>query len=71
MQYRKFIALALALFAALYVIAHLHGCSRPALSPQDVATIARCQQVGRDCKADGGSECYGRYDACMADGGMR
>ncbi len=49
----------------------LAGCSRPALSPKDVATIANCQAEGRACKDDGGSRCYRTYDTCMLDGGMR
>lgn len=60
------------IFACLEVI----GCA--GLSAQDKieiaqtgVTIAACQQLGRDCKADGGTDCFGVYDACMKDGGMR
>lgn len=42
-----------------------------AVPAEDSATILNCQDVGRACKADGGSDCYGAYDACMRDGGMR
>lgn len=40
---------------------------------KDAALIAYCEQVGRVYKADGGtgSECYGEYDACMTDAGLR
>ena len=34
-------------------------------------TIARCQDVGRACKEDGGRNCYDAYDACMREGGLR
>jgi len=34
------------------------------------ATIAHCQSVGRACKADGGTDCYDVYDACMRDAGL-
>lgn len=46
-----------------------------ALTPSDrvditntAATIERCQEAGRACKADGGAGCY---DACMRDAGLR
>ncbi|MCL2724864.1 MAG: hypothetical protein FWD69_10555 [Polyangiaceae bacterium] len=35
------------------------------------AQIEVCQEVGRACKADGGTDCYDKYDACMTDGGLR
>ena len=35
------------------------------------AIIARCQAEGRACKADGGTGCFGTYDSCMRDGGLR
>jgi hypothetical protein len=48
------------------------------LTPSDYAEIAgtgaditRCQAMGRACKADGGSNCYGAYDDCMRDAGLR
>lgn len=34
------------------------------------AVIAKCQDLGRACKADGGTGCYEIYDACMKDGGL-
>lgn len=37
----------------------------------DAAIIAKCEAEGRACKSDGGMGCYGRYDACMKDGGLR
>lgn len=37
----------------------------------DAAKIARCQALGRACKADGGTDCFGAYDACMTDAGLR
>lgn len=36
----------------------------------DSTTILHCQNVGRACKADGGTECYTKYRACMKDGGL-
>ncbi len=50
------------------------GCAS-ALGPKErseitttAATIHRCQEEGRACKADGGAGCY---DACMRDAGFR
>lgn len=55
----------------------LSGCRDP-LTPADELEIAadavaieRCQALGRACKADGGADCYGVYDACMRDAGLR
>ncbi len=47
------------------------ACAELGLSPKDAFTISSCQDVGRACKADGGDDCYGKYDECMKDGGMR
>jgi hypothetical protein len=35
------------------------------------AQIAHCQEIGRACQADGGANCYGKYDDCMREAGMR
>lgn len=56
-------------------LAFLAAC--PGLTPAEqkeigdtATTIAGCQTIGRACKADGGTECYEQYDACMEDGGL-
>jgi hypothetical protein len=60
------------LFAAFSI-----GAACAELTPADRADIAttaaiieRCQEEGRACKADGGANCYGVYDACMHDAGL-
>lgn len=47
------------------------SASDKALIAQDASVIARCQSRGLACKADGGAGCYGVYDACMREGGLR
>lgn len=56
----------------------LGGCAALGLGPAEQAEIdktaeqiAKCQSEGYACKADGGSNCYGVYDACMRDAGLR
>lgn len=34
-------------------------------------TIGSCQERGRACKDDGGTNCYAKYDACITDAGLR
>lgn len=34
-------------------------------------TIANCQEQGRACKADGGTNCYAAYENCTTDAGLR
>lgn len=38
---------------------------------QDATQISVCEQVGRDCKANGGTDCYAKYQACTVDAGLR
>jgi hypothetical protein len=66
---------ALVALSAFCLLAHLVACG--GLTPaeqQHVAhtatVIASCQDIGRACKADGGTGCYGEYSACMRDGGL-
>lgn len=71
-------AAALAAFGALLIsacVSLLSSCG--GLTPAETkhvgetaATIAYCEAVGRACKADGGTRCYGAYRACMTDGGL-
>jgi len=64
---------------ALALILGSVACCASALTPAetaqetatDSAKILQCQNAGRACKADGGTDCYSVYDACMRDGGMR
>lgn len=32
--------------------------------------VARCENEGRACKADGGTDCYGVYERCLKDAGL-
>jgi len=59
-----------ALAASVAACAFL-SASDKALIAKDAATIAQCQSLGHACKADGGKGCFGVYDACMRDGGLR
>lgn len=34
------------------------------------ATLERCQELGRACKADGGTNCFQVYSACVGDAGL-
>ena len=34
-------------------------------------SVAHCQELGRACQDAGGTECFAKYDACMADAGLR
>ncbi len=70
--------LARAAMGVVLIGAWIWGCGA-ALGPADraeiadtAATIERCQEVGRACKADGGDAgaCYVQYDACMQDAGL-
>jgi hypothetical protein len=62
-------------FAALafgaVLACQVFGPADRAAVAQDAATIEKCQEEGRACKADGGANCYSVYDACMVDGGLR
>lgn len=62
--------------AAVIAALCLAACS--SLTPADYAQIGdnttkivNCQTVGRLCQADGGTDCYSKYDACMKDAGLR
>lgn len=70
---------ALVAFGALLIAAcvELVGCGPAPLTPDEqkqidktASTILECQAVGRACKADGGTACFGEYRACMTDGGL-
>ncbi len=39
----------------------------------DISALERCKQVGRDCKADGGTPaaCFDAYKSCTIDAGLR
>ena len=60
----KFVAIALALFAALYVFAMLHGCSPspPVAAAYDVAGHSAALMACRERGKDAGS--YAIYHAC-------
>ncbi len=73
---RQFVAWTLAVFAALYVLAYMHGCSP--LTPADKQAIAAdgvriavCESYGRECKRAGGKDCYEVYSDCISDAGLR
>lgn len=65
--HHAFAALAFGVLAACQVL----GPADRAAIAQDAATIEKCQEEGRACKADGGADCFGVYDRCMVDGGLR
>ncbi len=74
---RRFFATTLAVFAALYVVAYCHGCTPP-LTPTEQRAIAAdgvligvCQFKGRECHRMGGADCFGVYDDCILDAGLR
>lgn len=76
MKLRKFIAISLAVFAALYALAYMHGCAP--LTPADKQAIAAdgvriavCESYGRECKRTGGKDCFDIYDSCILDAGLR
>ena len=75
---RQTLAAGLVLLAGLFVIGRCTACMP--LTPEDKRAIAHdavrievCQQKGRDCKpdTDGGADCFGVYDACIVDAGLR
>lgn len=57
-------------FGALFACQVFGPADRAAIA-QDAATLEKCQEEGRACKADGGVDCYGVYDRCVTDGGLR
>jgi hypothetical protein len=68
---------------AVVVAAQVLGIACAALTPTQrieiantAAQIEACQEEGRACKTfasgdAGGANCYGVYDACMRDAGLR
>jgi len=60
-------ALAFGAIAACQVF----GPADQAALTDDAALIAHCESIGRECKADGGTDCYHQYDLCMYDAGLR
>ena len=56
--------------AALGACAVFGPADRNAIT-QTAATLETCQEVGRACKADGGANCWDKYDACVTDAGLR
>ncbi|HXG69975.1 MAG TPA: hypothetical protein VNJ04_05100 [Gemmatimonadaceae bacterium] len=76
MSIRDFLGASIVLFAILYAISLLH-CTP--LTPAehraiagDAVMIGVCQSKGRICKdADSGADCFGIYDDCMVDAGLR
>lgn len=60
----------LAIVLRLIACAELGPADRADLA-RDAANIEICQEQGRACKADGGTNCYAVYDACMNDAGLR
>lgn len=70
-------AAALVAFGALVISACCALISCGGFTPAEAehvgetaTTIAKCETIGRTCKADGGTRCYGEYRACMTDGGL-
>lgn len=47
------------------------GAGEQAEIDKTASAIAECQARGQSCKADGGAGCYGVYDACMREKGLR
>ncbi len=74
---RQFVGISLAGFAVLFVVAKCTGCTPPLTSDDkkaiafDAVRIAVCQSYGRECKRNGGSDCFGLYDDCILDAGLR
>lgn len=60
-------------FVALALLAgcDLFGAYMRGEVPTNAEVIAKCQKIGLDCKADGGADCYGKYDDCMIEAGLR
>ncbi len=75
---RETVAIAGMLICTAAVIGQcLAGCS-PSLTPDQQKTIAAdgvrlavCQFKGRECKRTGGTDCFGVYDDCVLDSGLR
>jgi len=66
----------LAMFGCLTLITVVSACA--VLGPAErteialtAATLERCQEIGRACKADGGTNCFEQYDSCVTDAGLR
>lgn len=62
---------ALVLLSALLAACASLGPAERTEIADTAAALERCQEVGRACKADGGTACYQQYDACVTDAGLR
>ena len=65
------LALAVACVVTFVACGSLFSQADQAGVESDASKILACQSEGRACKADGGADCYGVYNRCMSDAGLR